>query len=83
MSADVVTGLDYALKAKLSQDEDRLYNRWLSERQYIKDDKYRDSFQDYLGLFRQKPVTKEDKAIAKARIDANVAKFEKKLLEGV
>ena len=78
-----MTGLDYALKALLSQDEDRLYARWLSERQHIKDDRYRDSFRDYLSLFRQKPVVKEDKAIAKARIDANVAKFEKKLLEGV
>lgn len=83
MSADVVTGLDYALRAKLSQDEDRLYTRWLSERQYIKDDRYRDNFQEYLALFRQKPVTKEDKEVAKARIDANVAKFEKKLAKGV
>ena len=78
----MITGLDYSLKAKLAIDEDRLYNRWLSERQYIKESRYRDSFKDYLELFRPKPVVKEDKDLIKARIDKEVMAIENKLLKG-
>jgi len=72
----------YALKAKLAIDEDRLYMRWLHEREHIKEDRYKHNFKEYLECFRPKPVDPLQKEKDKARIDKKVQAIEAKLTKG-
>lgn len=74
-------GLELAITCKVNIQKDQLYQRWLVDKNHLKDKRMTYDFEAYLDLFfNRKP--KKVKKVDKVKVDSETERIRKKFEKG-